>query len=228
MSLEAFNPGSGQKELHMEAIISRSEDPLRLLSDYQRLTDGIIFAGYQQTVTLSEHQRDDLLSSAWNVIELHPGGDILIPAAPCVEVTDYMEPVDEHCQTIHSNHVRLRLDGRRRYLTGYKAAHVTGRLAYRSNLPDGRTCLMVRQFTNDAASLYLDEPPEVPGRRGDSVRIYNDDGAYGGYGEMEVYGRAIGGETGCSCSTDTMALWLYVGTAHQLGAIALHLLGIEL
>jgi hypothetical protein len=121
--------------------------------------------------------------------------------------------------------VRLRITGQRLYLTGYKAAHVYGRLAYHSQLGEGQDILMVRGFFNDPSSDYLDEPPEVPGRRGDSVRVYNDDGAYGAYGEMEVYGRAIGGGTGRETSTDTMTLWLYVGRPARLNAIATHLLG---
>ncbi len=228
MTLETFNPPSRHKALAIEALVESVPDPLRLLGAYPQLADGVTYAGYEQTVTLSERRRNDILSAAWNIVELYPGGEMLIPAAPCVEVTDYMEPVDEAYQQVYPNHVRLQISGRRRYLTGYKAAHVTGRLAYHQRLEDGRSCLLVRQFTNDPASPYLDEPPERPGHRGDSVRVYNDDGAYGGYGEAEVYGRAIGGDTGRSESTDRAALWMYVGTVEKLGPIALHLLGIEL
>lgn len=228
MTLEVFNFGSGHKELRMETLIGPAMDPLRLLSDYERLTAGVIYAGYEQEVTLSERRHDDILSGAWNVVELYPGGQMLVPTSPYVETTDYLAPVDDRHQTIHSHHVSLRITGRQQYLVGYKAAHVTGRLAYLTDLDGDRSLLIVRGFFSYPSSLYLDEPPEVPGRRGDSVRIYNDDGAYGGYGEMEVYGRAIGGETGRSKSTDTMALWLYVGARTKLEPIVAHLLGIRL
>ena len=228
LTLEVFNLGSGTKELRIEAEIRPVPDPLRLLSAYERLTAGVRYAGYEQTVTLSEARTDGILSAAWNIIELYPPGEMIIPASPEVEVTDYLQPVDAAYQRVGGGCVRLRITGQRLYLTGYKAAHVMGRVAYHGRLNEQMDYLVVRGFLSDPSSLYLDEPPEAPGHRGDSVRVYNDDGSYGGYGEMEVYGRAIGGETGRSVSTDTLSLWLYVGTREQLDTIAAHLLGVRL
>lgn len=226
MTLEVFNLGSGTKDLRMEVEVRPVPDPLRLVSDYAGLTAGVLYAGYEQIVTLSEAQHDDVLSAAWNIIPLYPPGEVVIPASPSVQVTDYMAPVDDEHQAIGGGRVRLQITGRRGYLTGYRAAHVMGRLAYHARLDAARDVLMVRSFHSDPSSLYLDEPPAQPGWRGDSIRVYNDDGAYGGYGEMEVYGRAIGGEAGRSASADTVALWLYVGPPAKLSAVARHLLGV--
>lgn len=226
MTLEVFNLGSGHKRLAMEVQVRPVPDPLRMLGAYTRLTEGVVYAGYEQVVTLSETDQDDILSGAWNIIPLYPGGEMILPASPSVEVTDYMEAVDQAHQTVEDTCVRLQITGRCRYLTGYKAAHVFGRLAYHCHLDERQDVLMVRGFFSDPSSAYLDEPPKVPGWRGDSVRVYNDDGAYGGYGEMEVYGRAIGGDTGRATSTDSMTLWLYVGPPSRLSAIATHLLGV--
>lgn len=226
MTLEVFNLATGTKTLRMETEIRPVPDPLHQLSEYPSLSAGVQYAGYEQTVTLSEAQHDQILSAAWNIIPVVPPGQMIIPASPHVEVTDYLQPVDQAHQTLEGNCVRLRITGDHLYLTGYKAAHVTGRLGYVSRLDDGRTVLIVRGFYSDPSSFYLDEPPEQPGHRGDAVRVYNDDGSYGGFGEMEVYGRAIGGETGRSTSTDSMTLWIYVGEPAQLERIARHLLGV--
>ena len=102
------------------------------------------------------------------------------------------------------------------------------RLAYFNHLDDGLAYLIVRDFFNNPSAAYIEEPAHLPGCRGHSVHVYNDDGKLGGFGEVECNGQTIGGVTGRSASTDQLALWLYVGTANKVREIALHLLGIEL
>lgn len=228
MTLEAYNLASGQKELHLERLIQRAEDPLRNLSDYQDLIDDVLFAGYEQIVSLSESKRDDIVSEAWSLIQLNSGGLLLIPASPCVEFADYYEPIDESLQTIHPDHVRLKITGDRQYKVGYKAAHLFGRLAYFNHLDDSRAYLIVRNFFNNPSVPYVEEPAHLPGCRGHSVHVYNDSGDFGGFGELECNAQTIGGVTGRSSSTDQLLLWLYIGAADKVKEIALHLLGIEL
>lgn len=228
MTLQAYNLASGQKELHLERHIRKVDDPLRNLSDYQVLTDGVLFAGYEQVVTLSECRRDDIVSEAWSLTQLNPGGNLVIPCSPRVEYTDYYEPVDGDLQAFHSTHVRLKITGNRQYKVGYKAAHVFGRLAYHNHIDDGRAYLLVRNFFNNPSAPYTEEPDHTPGCRGHSIHVYNDDGNAGGFGELECNAQTIGGDTGRSSSTDQLVLWLYVGNTGQIKEIGLHLLGIEL
>jgi len=228
MALQAYNLASGQKELHLERLIRPVDDPLRNLSDYQALSDGVLFAGYEQVVILSERKRDDIVSEAWSLTQLNPGGHMVIPCSPRLETTDYYQPVDGDLQTFHANHVRLRITGNRQYKVGYKAAHVFGRLAYHNHLADGHAYLIVRNFFNNPSAPYTEEPDHTPGRRGHSIHVYNDDGNAGGFGELECNAQTIGGDTGRSSSTDQLVLWLYVGRADQIREIGLHLLGVEL
>jgi hypothetical protein len=228
MTLEAYNIASGQKELHLERLIRRVEDPLRNLSEYPDLTDSVLFVGYEQVVSLSENKRDDIMSEAWSLVQLNPGGVLVIPASPRVEYTDYYEPIDESLQTIHSDHVRLKITGDRQYKVGYKAAHVFGRLAYFNHFDDDQAYLIVRNFFNNPSVPYAEEPHELPGCRGHSIHVYNDGGQFGGFGELECNAQTIGGETGRSSSTDRLVLWLYLGAADEVKEIALHLVGIEL
>ena len=228
MVLEAYNLASGQKELRLERLIRQVEDPLRNVTGYSGLLDGVLFAGYEQVVTLSEQKRDDIVSEAWSLIQLNPGGHLVIPCTPRVEYTDYYQPIDESLQTIYPGYVRLKITGDRQYKVGYKAAHVFGRLAYHNHLDDGRSYLMVRNFFNNPSAPYAEEPDHTPGRRGHSIHVYNDDGNAGGFGELECNAQTIGGDTGRSSSTDQMVLWLYVGPPGRIQEIGLQLLGIEL
>ena len=189
--------------------------------------DGITFAGYEQVLTLREDKADGILSEVWNLVPLNPGGVLIIPASPRVEYTDYYEPVDEAHQTIAANHVRLRITGQHRYKIGYKAVHLTGRLAYFNRLDAGRSYLLVRNFFNNPSAGYAEEQADRPGRHGHSVHVYNDGGGFGGFGELECTGQTIGGATGRAASTDQMVLWLYVGDPVKLREIAVHLLGVD-
>lgn len=228
LTLSAHNLASGEKELHLERLIKRVENPLRSLTDYQTLMDGVIFAGYEQIVSLSESKSDDIMSEAWSLIQLNPGGELLIPAAPHVEFTDYFEPVDENLQAIRKDHVRLKITGDRQYKVGYKSAHVYGRLAYFNQLHDDGAYLIVRNFFNNPSMPYVEEPPHIPGCRGHSIHIYNDDGNAGGFGEIECNAQTIGGLSGRSASTDQMVLWLYVGASEKIEKLVPQLIGVEL
>ena len=228
MTLEAHNLGRGTKELHLERLIHQVPDPLRFLSNYQELADGVLFAGYEQILSISESKRDDLLTEVWSLLQLNPGGLLLIPATPCVSYSDYYEPIDESLQTLYPDHVRLRITGDRQYKVGYKAANVFGRMGYYNQVGDGPAYLVVRNFFNNPSMPYAEEPADAPGNRGHSIHVYNDDGNLGGFGEMECNAQTIGGETGRSASTDQLALWLYVGAKDRLKEIGLQLLGIEI
>ena len=228
MVLEAYNLGAGKKELHLERLIHPVSDPLRYLVNYEKLTEAVLFAGYEQILSISESKRDDLMAAVWNLIQLNPGGLLLIPSSPRVSYSDYYEPIDEKLQTLFPDHIRLRITGDRQYKVGYAAAHVLGRMGYYNQLGDDLAYLVVRNFFNNPSLTYAEEPADAPGTRGHSIHVYNDDGNLGGFGEMECNAQTIGGETGRSTSNDQLVLWLYVGVPDRLKEIGLHLLGIEI
>jgi hypothetical protein len=228
LTLEAYNLGTGTKELHLERSIHKILDPLRYLSNYQNLMDGVLFAGYEQVLSISESKLDDLMTEVWDVLQLNPGGLLLIPATRRVAYTDHYAPIDESLQTLYPDHVRLRITGDRQYKVGYKAANVFGRMGYYNQVEGGPAYLIVRNFFNNPSMTYAEEPADVPGARGHSIHVYNDDGNFGGFGEMECNGQTIGGETNRSSSIDQLVIWLYVGAQDRLKEIGLQLLGIEL
>lgn len=227
ITLQAYNVASGQKRLHIERMLNPAHDPLRGLSRYDELVDGVIFAGYEQTVTLSEAQTDAIASQSWLLIQVNPGGVALIPFTASPEATDYYEPVGA-LQSIQAHHVRLNITGQQRYKTGYKAACTTGRLGYFNRLAGGRAYLIVRCFFNNPSTIYAEEPAHRPGFLGDSIHVYNDSGALGGFGELECAGQTIGGPAGKPTMTDQFLVWLYVGPDAKIDAISRVLLGIEL
>ncbi|MBK8051159.1 MAG: hypothetical protein IPK16_31090 [Anaerolineales bacterium] len=227
LALDAYNLATGVKRLTYESVIRPVDNPLRTLPQVDELMAGIRFAGYEQRITLAEVAADAILAEVWNLIAVNPGGVLLFPTTPGIAPVDYFEPVDAAHQTIDAHHVRLKITGERRYKVGYPAVHTLGRIAYFNALSPDRSYLLVRCFFNNPSSHYADEPPTLPGRSGSSLHVYNDGGGFGGFGEIECNGQAIGARTERTQSADQFILWLFAGPAARLRQISLRLVGVD-
>jgi hypothetical protein len=227
LTLEAYTLASGRKELHIETAGAPASNPLRYLSDAQELMAGVTYAGYEQTIFLCEDSRNDILSSAWNLVMLNPGGTLYIPCTPAAEATCYKGDLDKRVLEIHPHYAALKITGDQMYKAGFKAAHTFGRMGYLHPGMDDMAYLLVRSFSTHPSSEYPEEPPHLPGRRGDVIHVYNDDGGFGDMGEMECNCQTIGGVTGRSEVTDTLALYLFAGPINRLQAILYGMLGVE-
>lgn len=228
MTLECHNMNLGKKVLRLVKSVKPIADPLRTLTKYKELTQGVSYIGYEQSFTLSEDIADDIVSEVWDLCQVRGGGTLYIGATPEAEFTHIYEPIGEDFQTVRENNVRLRITADRTYKIAYKAATLTGRIGYYNVTPDGKPYLFIRSFFNDPSSIYAEEPYHSPGVHGHPLSVYNDDGTYGPFGELEVNGRTIGGRSGRSSVTDDMAVWIYTGEKEKLSRIARHLIGTAL
>jgi hypothetical protein len=227
VTMEAHNLNTGSKTLQVERVLRPVPDPLRNLSSHAELLEGVVYAGYEQVVTLTDTEPNQILSESWSVTQVNPGGDLWIPSSAAVEVTDYYAPIDDAHLHRQPGLLRLAVSGHTQYKVGIQAAQVFGRMAYTNTLDDGRAYLVVRGFHNNPSAPYLEEPPHVPGRSGHAMHVYNDDGGLGGFGEMECGGQAIGGALGRHAGTDQYLLWFYVGPAQKIDAIFANLIGVR-
>lgn len=231
LKLNAYNTGTGVKQLDIRRSIQPITNPLRGLRNYTELMRGVNYAGYEQSATLTELDNTPLMSEVWNLVQLNAGGQLIIPCSAEIEASDYFGSVPEEARAVVNNHLRLRITGKRQYKVGYKAASMTGRMGYWNTLPNGREYIIVRQFFNNPSSIYAEEPPDKPGETGHSVHVYNDGGQFGGensFGEMECSGQTIGGRTGRQVSTDNFLLWAYIGAPEAIRRIARILIGVSL
>ena len=228
MVLEAYNIGKGKKELLVERTISKAANPIRFLSKKEELMREVTYIGYQQQVDLSETKADDLMTEIWDLVQLKAEGRMIIPSSPLLEYIDYFDPMPEDYHRSGINYNEFRITGKKQYKVGLKAAHILGRPSYFSQLPDGRAYLVICNFFNNPSSVYSEEPPALVGKKGQSIHIYNDDGSYGGFAELECNGQTIGGSTGRSTTSDQLVFWIYIGQEEQVKQIAQHLLGVSL
>lgn len=227
ITLKAYNIAAGEKTLDVtRRIYTHVVNPLRALN-HASVFDEVTFIGYAQEVTLTDMGGAPMASEAWDLVQLNPGGQLIIPVTGEVEVSPYFGSPTDDSLTPRANppHLRIAITGDRQYKVGYKAAYLTGRFGYYQTLSDGRACLMIRHYDNNPSAHYSEEPPQNPGVNGHSIHVYNDDGGMGGFGEMECSGQAIGGPDGRTTHTDTFTMWCYVGTPDLVNAIGRILLG---
>jgi len=229
MEIEAYNFTKGGKKLRIKRTISSTANPLRELPSHRILMNEVAFAGYEQTITLSEEENDTIMSETWNLIQVPSGGKIYIPVSSNTDFSWYFKPIDQSVHNTHSNCMELELKEGIKYKIGYKAAHITGRIGYLNTNTEGLPYLLIRNFFNNPSSFYLETPmgeEELQG--GHSVHIYNDDGILGSFGELECNGQTIGGVTGKHSTTDQFVLWVYMGEFDKLRKIGKHLLGVDI
>jgi hypothetical protein len=225
LELGCHNTASGSKRLTVRRVLRAAENPLRSLSAFEVLMSGVVFAGWHHLALLSEVLGDGIMAESWNLAQVRPGGEAIIPCTPGLEYLDYYEPIDGSHLSVERGAARLKITGDRRYKVGFRTPNLLGRIGYLRQVGAEASELIVRNFHNDPSSSYVEEPADAIGCRGLSLNVYNDGGALGGFGELECNGRTIGGETGRSASSDEIALWYFRGTTGAIAAIAGILLG---
>jgi hypothetical protein len=231
MGLTAHVLASGTKTLYVRRTIQPVANPLRTLAVCGDMMRDVAFGGYEHSVHLTDTNDTEIVSEAWNLVQLRAGGTLLIACSPMVEASDYFGMPVPELRKPFGGALRIPITGRQQYKVGYKAPCMTGRMAYLNMLEGDSYYLLVRHFHNQLNNLYAEEPPHQPGSNGHSVHVYNDGGEFGGadgFGEMECTGTTIGGQTGRREALDAFSMYIYVGTKPRLARIAEFLLGVAL
>ena len=219
MTIPVLDGGSGAACVQVSRRFAACHNPLRDMGQAEMLMEGVTFAGYQQEVCL---RGQGTCVEGWSLLQVKAGGRIYIPMYAPSRGVDYYEPARPFEQLLERG-VCLEATGENRYKVGYKAAVVTGRIAY-SCMWNGRPCLLIRNFPNDPAGIYEEEPPLLPGEKGFSVHVYNDNGNPPSFAEVECSLPAIlGGQR--EESRDVISTWIFTGKKERLEKIGKQLLG---
>lgn len=226
-SLNAYNLSSGSKELELKREIGPTADPLSDSKRYETIPEKLSFFGYHHTVTLSDLNYNDTMSEAWSLIQLNPGGKALVPSIHQIDHCDFFDPVPETHYKSRTTCFSASLDGKRQFKLGFPASATLGRIGYIHRLSVDDAYIIVRNYFNTPSSPYAEEPPAAPGKSGFSSFLYNDDGRFGGFAEIENVGLTIGGISGRSTTTDRMETWIYRGSPDAVGTVATLLLGAD-
>jgi hypothetical protein len=121
--------------------------------------------------------------SAWNILQVPLGGVLTVDLAAPLSYRDYLDPVDPDRLTVRGGQAVLHSTGARMFKIGLSANVFGGWLSYaRDGIVIERT---VPVFPDRP---YCDGPRDAA--PGDVLQIFEDDGHYGGYTEIEHHSPA--------------------------------------
>lgn len=122
--------------------------------------------------------------SAWSILSVPLGGTLELPLTGPLDYHDYLTPIDPARLEVADGVLRLRLTGDTMTKTGLPPSAVAGPLTYTVG-----GLRIKRSFGVHPDQVYCDLPVGVAGQ-GDAVQFFEDDGAYGGYAELEHHSPA--------------------------------------
>jgi hypothetical protein len=137
------------------------------------------------------------VASAWDILQVPPGGTLVCPTTQRVSPRSYYDPFGDRHVLCDDTAVRFRIDAQRRIKMGIRPEHATGRMGYfrpASVHGGGMASLILRVFPVSPGELYVDIPRDHPAdqrRGGDALQAYNDNGTFGPFGEMEYVAPAV-------------------------------------
>ncbi len=124
----------------------------------------------------------------WHLVQVVPGGCIVVPTADRPAWRNYFQPIPEERYEEHDDHLVVRIDGARRFKLGVPNTSATGAIGYLRARPDGTASAVVKRFEVSETAIHCDRPEGDLDRNGDVVQLYNHDtGGAEGFGEIECH-----------------------------------------
>ena len=182
------------------------------------LPPGVSAAGYELTTTLSAAGAlpTAIRPALWNLLQVPGGGEIVVPLkGPAAPVAFFgQQQCRQEGNRLHAS-VPVAPEG---YKFGVLADSCQGLMLY-LNLDAAQPFLILRRFSVGEQSQYFDVPFNAPQLRGVVQQVYVDNGAFGGFGEMEHHSPASAPGRSAEV-TDTCTTWAFAGPASPLSELA--------
>ncbi len=180
-------------------------------------------------LTLLESQTGTM-AGAWDLLQLPPTGWLICPTVGEVKkVNSFYDSFGPKHVKIDKTSVRFLIDGKRRVKMGVPPHQTTGRMGYYRKLPGGKlSSLIVRMFGPQPGEPYIDLPRSSNAFfGGDAVQAYNDDGRFGGFGEMEHHDPALVAGQEPAVRNGSCVTHVFVGSDADVKAAGRVLLGVR-
>jgi hypothetical protein len=108
---------------------------------------------------------------AWSIVQVPDGGVLEVTLTGPLTYRDHLAPVPPDRIADHGDRAAIELTGTSMFKIGFRPSTVAGRLTY------ARPGLTVERV--------IDVRPHLPYCEGDAIQVFDDDGHYGGYAELE-------------------------------------------
>lgn len=185
------------------------------------LAENISFAGYTVKCILRTESEvsDEIRPGIWNLLQIPGKSQVIIPVKEKTKPrTFFGKPIYTAGKNLIACDVHTSLS----FKFGIHAEKSKG-FMLSINPTTEPASLIVRIFNVGEKSLYADVPLDDPADSGYMQQVYVDDGALGGFGELEYHSPAIGGERQREIH-DICEIWAFTGAENTLREIAKSLL----
>ena len=126
----------------------------------------------------------------WSLLQVPSGGTLSVRSPGDVPFRNYLSPIPHGLWRKRGDVLHVDITGSQQYKIGIAPNSVTGTMAYARKAPGGYL-VIYRKFFPQPWRPYADVPMNDLKGNGDAIQIYNDDGSFGGFGEMECHSPAI-------------------------------------
>ncbi|MCQ6562122.1 DUF6786 family protein [Paenibacillus mendelii] len=204
---------------------------IRLVPDPLKLNEAeygleYSFVGYEVEAEIVRHDHlflgDETKQlpplSLWNLIQVPAAGEAILPTNGPAKTVSFLAGYTPCGLQEEPDHIRFQIDARVKSKISIRAGETTGKIGYIRTTADGRSLLLIRSFRVDPTKLYGDVPLDRQDDFGHCVQCYNDDGAFGYFGEIEYHTPLM--ESTDRVLTDVSQVWCYVGDREQIGKVA--------
>ncbi len=125
----------------------------------------------------------------WRILQVPVGGEMFVPTAGAAHRLHFGD--DTRLVTVSPTGITAMITGDQMYKIGLGQQSVADCIAYARPITPNSLLVIVRWFQISPGATYLDTPMDQPGTPGDVIQIYNDNGVFGGFGELEVHGPGL-------------------------------------
>ncbi|MET1072728.1 MAG: hypothetical protein ABWY11_08805 [Umezawaea sp.] len=169
-------PGTDRVLVHR---LTGDRTSVSVTRDIEVLEDTPSRVVYETRTTVEVHS--GRMVDAWSIVSVPLGGVLELPVSGPLDHRDYLATTTP---TVRDGHLVLRLTGERMTKIGLPPSAIAGPLTY---TVDGLR--IERRFAVHPEQVYCDLPIGASGQ-GDAVQVFEDDGHYGGYAELEHHSPA--------------------------------------
>ncbi|MCS7483958.1 hypothetical protein ACFFQW_28750 [Umezawaea endophytica] len=175
----SMNPGPSRGLVHRLTGDTTSASVTRTIEVLEDTPSRVV---YETRTTVTVHSGRPV--DAWSIVSVPLGGLLELPLSGPLHHRDYLTPIDPTRLEVSDDVLHLHLTGDVMTKLGFLPTSVRGRLSYTVN-----GLRIDRAFPVHPDAVYCDLPVGATGQ-GDAVQVFEDDGHYGGYAELEHHSPA--------------------------------------
>lgn len=159
--------------------------------------------------------------AAWHIMQVPGGGVIRVASRSAAQPRNFF---GESKWSRQGNSVRVVVEATKSFKLGIHAKESRGQMIYTGRAGDNAFGV-IRWFDVAESDRYYDVPPDDLTARGYMTQVYVDDGALGGFGEMEYHAPALEGRVGRTSVEEVSRTWAITGEAGEIESVINAIIG---